>query len=92
MKMLFAFLVITIICTAAYAEEKAKLGQDDFISSTVADIFDKLGQYTSGQKRIIDSNWKNAGEESAQGKGSLGEDMRGVTIRSGTASSAEKGK
>lgn len=82
--------VMFILCAAAYAEEKPKIGQDDFISSTVSDVFDKLNQYTSGQAKILDENWKRSDEGQARGKDMFDDDMRGVTIRSNTPSSAQK--
>ncbi|MFA5146038.1 MAG: hypothetical protein WC515_01460 [Candidatus Omnitrophota bacterium] len=33
--------------------EEAKLGENDFVSSTVSDVFDKLGKVTSGKDNIF---------------------------------------
>jgi hypothetical protein len=92
-KILCAVFVV-MVASVGYCAEEAKLGKDDFISTTVADVFNKVEEYTSGQKKIIDSNWKNAGDEKGQKKEASGDEMTGITIRSGTTSpsSPEKGK
>lgn len=35
------------------AVEEEKLGRDDFVSTTISAVFDKVGQYTSGEKGIL---------------------------------------
>ena len=92
MKILFALLAVTIASSLAYAEEKPKLGRDDFVSTTISDIFEKVGQYTSGEKKIFDSDWKNSGEGKGYGKGETDEDIIFVHKKAPAASAAEKGK
>jgi len=92
MKTLLVLVAITIASTLAYADEKPKLGRDDFISTTVSDIFAKVGQYTSGEKKIFDSDWKNSGEGKGYGKGETEEDVIFVHKKSPAAAATEKGK
>ena len=51
-KWILSFAAIIIFCVIAYADD-TRLGKDDFVSSSVGAIFDKLGQYTSGEKGIL---------------------------------------
>lgn len=47
-----------VMCAIAYADDPT-LGKDDFVSSSVGAIFDKVGQYTSGEKKIFEDDQKD---------------------------------
>ncbi len=47
-----------VMCAIAYADD-ATLGKDDFVSSSIGAIFDKVGKYTSGEKKIFDDDQKD---------------------------------
>ncbi|MCM8790475.1 MAG: hypothetical protein NC938_02095 [Candidatus Omnitrophica bacterium] len=54
--------IIVILGMPLYAED-AKIGRDDFFSSSIAAVFDKISEYTSGQKRIISKDAMGADSE-----------------------------
>jgi len=39
--------------------EKKQLGKDDFVSTTLSDVFDKLGKFSSGEKSIVTSDYQD---------------------------------
>lgn len=49
---LLALLIAVTAILPACAEEQEG-GKDNFISNALSDVFDKLNQYSSGEKRII---------------------------------------
>lgn len=51
-KVLILLAAILTVVMPAYAEE-AQIGKDDFVSGAISDMFNKIGQYTSGEKSII---------------------------------------
>lgn len=55
------FLSLLFILTAVgmASADEAKLGKDDFISSTISDVFDKVGKVTSGEERIIKDDYRS---------------------------------
>ncbi|MBN1527004.1 MAG: hypothetical protein JW919_05450 [Candidatus Omnitrophica bacterium] len=75
----------------AYAEENPKLGKDDFVTTSINAVFEKLNQYSSGEKKILDWDEMSATKEKAKAKTAEEEKIPGITIRD-TSSSAEKGK
>jgi hypothetical protein len=79
-------LVIIGACIAAYAEEE-KVGEGNFLSNTITSVFDKVGKYTSGEKKLIPldrDSWNS--EEKAYEADPLDKKMsKNVTIRTGPA-------
>lgn len=77
------FLAVAGLGAAAYADGE-KLGRDDFVSTSVASVFDKLGEITSGEEKIIDRDVWSAKEEpsgaSSAGSGQAISDPN-ITIR-----------
>ena len=61
-KFILAILVVAIAAGAVYAEEK-KLGKDDFVSSTISDVVDKVEKVTSGEEKIFMDEYDNNGHE-----------------------------
>lgn len=59
-----AFILSALGCAPVCAESE-KLGRDDFVSSTISDVFDKVGKYTSGEKRLFDPDEKKAATREA---------------------------
>lgn len=56
--------VVGAFLALAYAPALAegdRLGRDDFVSSTISDVFEKVGKYTSGEKRLFDRDEQPAG-------------------------------
>jgi len=47
-------MIIVLVASCPVCAETEKLGRDDFVSSTISDVFEKVGQYTSGEKRLFD--------------------------------------
>lgn len=90
-KILFLIFVISGACISAYAAED-KLGRDDFVSSSIAAVFDKVGQYTSGEKRILEKEEDATVENKGQGTGAVGrkEAEPAITIRGNIPSDAKK--
>lgn len=80
--MVLCILIISMISVSAYAVDE-KLGRDDFISTSVASVFDKLGEYSSGEKKIVERDVWAAGESSGAAKDSSGQAASdpNVTIR-----------
>ncbi|MCX5680644.1 MAG: hypothetical protein NTZ95_08435 [Candidatus Omnitrophica bacterium] len=52
LKILILMVAILIASIPVYAED-AQVGKDDFVSGAITDMFNKIGQYTSGEKSII---------------------------------------
>ena len=45
-------IIVMFASTLAYAQDE-KLGRDDFVSTSIEAVFDKVGQYTSGEKSFL---------------------------------------
>ncbi len=75
-------LMASMISVSAYAADE-KLGRDDFISTSVASVFDKLGEYSSGEKKIVERDVWARGEGSGAAKGSSAQAVSdpSITIR-----------
>ncbi|MBP7056436.1 MAG: hypothetical protein KBB52_06265 [Candidatus Omnitrophica bacterium] len=46
--------VISVLTAAVLYGGEGEIGKDDFITSTISDVFNKVGQYTSGEKTLLD--------------------------------------
>ena len=58
------FMAVACACAFADSEEKPQLGKDDFVSSSISAVFDKVDKITSGEEPIFDKNYKkSAGDE-----------------------------
>lgn len=90
-KVLFSIFVIMIAAISVYAAEE-KLGRDDFVSSSIAAVFDKVGQYTSGEKRIIEKEENVTAENKGYGAEAVGRKAAepAITIRGNIPSDAKK--
>ena len=90
-KVLFLIIVISSACISAYAAEE-KLGRDDFVSSSIAAVFDKVGQYTSGEKRILEKEEDTTVENKGQLTDAVGRKAAepAITIRGSIPSGAKK--
>lgn len=66
---LFSFAAAGALTVSA---EDAKLGQDDFVSSSISAVFDKVGEYTSGEKRILSEDAEGASDEDMYTEDALG--------------------
>lgn len=60
-KIIFFVFAIFIAGSIIYADE-AKLGKDDFVSSAISDVFDKVGKVTSGEEPIIKDDYMAVGK------------------------------
>ena len=83
-KGLFLVIMMTAAGVPAYAEE-AKAPNDDFISSTISDVFDKLGKYTVGEKDIFyskDEN-KDKDKDADYERDALGRKVPRATLKTG---------
>ena len=80
--MALGILMASMISVSAYAADE-KLGRDDFISTSVASVFDKLGEYSSGEKKIVERDVWSTGEGSgaAQGASPQAVSDPNITIR-----------
>lgn len=87
--MLFVF-AFALAGAPVYAEEKPKLGKDDFVTTSINAVFEKLNQYTSGEKKILDWDEMSVKKETG-GTKAVGEKMPGITIRD-ASSPADKAK
>ena len=88
----FVLLVIGT-CVLAYAEvDSEKLGRDDFISSSLSAVVDKVDKYTSGEKDIFLSNDEKSEkkDEGDYDTDALGRKIPKVPIRSTTTPSNNK--
>ncbi|MDD5496561.1 MAG: hypothetical protein PHP46_05625 [Candidatus Omnitrophica bacterium] len=92
-RILLLVLIMMLAGVFSYAEEKKGAG-DDFISSTVSDVFDKVNKYTSGQKDLFATPDEDTGAGSGDAMGftrdSLGRKVPRSTLKSGTASPVEE--
>ena len=77
--MAFCILMAAMISMSAYAADE-KLGRDDFISTSVASVFDKLGEYSSGEKKIVERDVWTTGESSEAAKDSSGQTVSDPNI------------
>lgn len=87
MTMMRALVVIAAVMAAAAvagAEERGTLGKDDFVTSSIDAVFDKVNKITSGEEKIIDRKLMETGEESGRGEDALDRKLSGsVVIRTG---------
>jgi hypothetical protein len=73
-------LMVVISCYAAYAEDE-HLGKDDFLTSSISAVFDKVGQYTSGEKRLLGPQDEGMRQGAGYAEDALGRKLNeGVTI------------
>ena len=85
---IFGLLTIMVMSRPGYAEE-AKVGQEDFITSTVKTVCDKVNGYVTGQRDILD--WSLIKPESkGRAPDELDKKLNSVTIRSGPITPAGK--
>lgn len=74
------FIFITVLMAAlAYAED-AQLGKDDFVTTAISDVFNKVGQYTSGEKTLLDPV-ETAGKRSTEETDALGRPISDPAIK-----------
>ena len=83
-KTIFLFFTVMMIGIPVYADD-TKPGNEDFISSTVADVFDKIGQYTSGEKDILLEKNEGMDEDVGYERDALGRKVPDATRKSGKA-------
>lgn len=58
---LFAvFLAVAVLSGDALCARDEGSAGDNFLTQTISDVVDKVGQYTSGEKGIIDPEYKKA--------------------------------
>ena len=88
---MFLVLALALAVVPVYAEEKPKLGKDDFVTTSINAVFEKLNQYTSGEKKILDWDEMSVNKDKGKAKDANEEKMPGITIRD-ASSSADKGK
>jgi hypothetical protein len=85
-KIILVLIIMAFVSVAVYAAEE-KLGSGDFVSNTITDAFNKLSQYASGERKLLD--W---GVYTEQGKGrkpdALEQKLNNVHIKSGPISPA----
>jgi hypothetical protein len=59
-KFLLSLILVVLLCPASYADDpKPQTG--DFVSNTLRMMFDKVGQYATGEKKLIpmsDDSWR----------------------------------
>ncbi len=82
MMILLAVLIVAVGYSALFAEGE-KIGEGDFVSSTISDVFDKLNQYSSGKKHILYTEEELNKEDNIYDRDALGRKVQAVTIRSG---------
>lgn len=70
-KALIISLMMIVISVLAYAQEE-KLGRDDFVSTSIVSVFDKVGQYTSGEKSFLYKGDEPDDEEAGYATDALG--------------------
>ena len=86
---IIVFILVAVLGIAAYAVDD-KSGEDNFLSSTVGSIFDKVGQYTSGEKGIFESENSKPGQDEGYTTDALGNRVPDTTIKSADTSSPNK--
>jgi hypothetical protein len=79
-------LVIIFASSILYITEccgEDKLGRDDFLSTSIASVFDKVGQYTSGEKKIVDRDEGRTVQSTGTNVDGLGRTVKepNITIR-----------
>ena len=63
------------------------MADDNFITSSINAVFDKVNQYTSGEKGIVLDNWRGTGKENYP-TDALGRRIPEPVIRTKPAASA----
>ncbi len=79
-KILLFLILVMMIVPAAYADDP-KPQQGDFVSNTLRMMFDKVGQYATGEKKLIpmsDDSWR-AGDTKKLSRDA--EKLDNITIR-----------
>jgi hypothetical protein len=59
-KILLSLILVALLCPIAHADDP-KPQEGDFVSNTLRMMFDKVGQYTTGEKKLIpmsDDSWR----------------------------------
>lgn len=69
-----------VFCSCAHAEDE-RLGRDDFVSTAIADVFDKVGKYTSGEKTFFDRDEKSDQSASSGSTDPLGRPIPDPAIK-----------
>lgn len=68
---LIPIIIMVFANTLVYAQD-TKLDRDDFVSASVEAIFDKVGQYTSGEKSFLYKGDQPGDEEAGYTTDALG--------------------
>jgi hypothetical protein len=79
-KFLLSIILVALLCPALYADDP-KPQEGDFVSSTLRMMFDKVGQYATGEKKLIpmsDDSWKTGDSNKLN---SQTEKLDNITIR-----------
>jgi hypothetical protein len=84
-------LAVAVSAVSAYPADDKPSG-DDFITSSVTAVFDKVNQYTSGEKSIILDDWRGTKKKDEYMTDALGRRIEEPIIRTRPASSADKAK
>jgi hypothetical protein len=83
-------LMATVMCQVqAFADDNKAKG-DDFISSTVSSVFDKLNQYSSGEKHIFYTEEELENEDFGYGGYATGQKVPRKTVKTGPAAPVDE--
>ena len=82
-------MLISVLSIAAYGADQGS-GGEDFLSSTMGSVLDKVNQYTSGQKSLFDPESDKPGRAEEYTTDALGNRVLDTSVRSGKISSSDK--
>lgn len=89
-KTLICFIAILLACALVYAAEDEKPKDEGFISSSIDAVFDKVGQYTSGEKSILYTENESKNEASGGDTDILGRKIKEPDLKPLNTSGADK--
>lgn len=79
-KIIFYAVAVLFLGLPVHAGE-GELGKDDFVTSTISDVFNKVGEYTSGEKTLLDPVDDKSSKRSGADKDALGRDIEDPAIK-----------
>lgn len=77
---------VMAVVALACAEERGQLGKDDFLTSSIDAVFDKVNQFSSGEAKVYDKRLMESEEGSRRSADALDRKLsESVVIRTGTS-------
>jgi hypothetical protein len=88
-KVLLVLIIVMFVGFIAYADQ-LKPGEEDFVSSTIRTVCDKVNQYVTGEKKLIPLDEQSWTGEKSRKPDMTERQLENVTIRSTTTPTSDK--